>query len=480
VSGDPRHPRRDRRRRARWIAALLTLALLVGATATAYGQGWVDEWLDPTPAAAPSEPPAPWQTTVPSPTTVAVPAAAVTPDPAEVAAALAGPLGDSDLGKHVAVEVAPLAGGDPILVKGRGAAVPASVTKLLTSVAALEVLGPETTFTTKVVQPAPGRIVLVGGGDPLLGSKPGPRRDPDYPSRVDLRTLAADTAAALTKAGVTAVRLDVDDSLFAPPTTSPHWPANYVPDDVVSRITALWADQGNDAEGRRVADPALAAGALFAGDLRARGITVRPTVGRAAGTGTTVATAESAPLREIVQHTLETSDNDAAEVIAHHLGVRLSGSGTFDGGVAATLATLTELGVPTTGLQLYDGSGLSRDDRIAPATLTEVLRVAARKPELAAVLTGLPVAGFTGSLIERFEDAASAPGLGLARLKTGTLTGVNSYAGTVTDLDGDVMTFVVMADRVDPARTLGARQALDDAAAALAGCHCAAGQPAAG
>ena len=182
-------------------------------------------------------------------------------------------------------------------------------------------------------------------------------------------------------------------------------------------------------------------------------------------------------MREIVQHTLETSDNDAAEVLAHHVGVKLSGTGTFDGAVAGTLATLTALGVPTAGLQLYDGSGLSRDDRIAPATLTGVLRVAAQKPELAAVLSGLPVAGFTGSLIERFENAASAPGLGMARLKTGTLTGVNTYAGTVTDLDGDVFTFVVMADRVKPVKTLGARQALDDAAAALAGCHCAAPTP---
>jgi D-alanyl-D-alanine carboxypeptidase/D-alanyl-D-alanine-endopeptidase (penicillin-binding protein 4) len=444
----------------------------VAAAGTAYRLGWVEEWLDPTPAAAPSEPPAAWETVVPSPAAVATAAGATTPDPAKVAAALAGPLGDPDLGEHVSVEIAALAGGDALFTKHGDPAVPASVTKLLTSLAALHVLGPETTFTTKVVQRAPGRIVLVGGGDPLLGSKPGPRRDPDYPPRADLRTLAADTAAALTEAGVRKVRLDLDDSLFGAPTTSPHWPASYVPDDVVSRITALWADQGNDAAGRRVDDPALAAAALFADDLRAQGIKVRPRIARAAGEGTTVASAESAPLREIVQHTLETSDNDAAEVIAHHVGVRLSGAGTFDGGVAGTVAALSELGVPTAGLQLYDGSGLSRDNRIAPATLTGVLRVAAQQPALAAVLGGLPVAGFTGSLVERFEDAASAPGLGMVRLKTGTLTGVSSYAGTVTDRDGDVMTFVVMADRVDPVKTLAARQALDDAAAALAACHC--------
>ena len=463
---EARHPRRF----VRWLASLLTLALVVAAAATAYGLGWVDEWLDRTPIAAPNEPPAPWEGPVPSPGAVAPAARTTTPDPAKVAAAIAGPLGDGSLGRHVAVEVAPLSGGAPVFVKGQGAAVPASTTKLLTSAAALATLGPETTFTTRVVQPAPGRIVLVGGGDPLLGSK---RSKDDYPPRADLRTLAARTATALAKAGVRAVRLGFDDSLFAAPTTSPHWPATYVPEDVVSHITALWADQGNDAAGRRVGDPSQAAAALFADARRAKGSKVRPKVARTAGTGTTVASVESAPLREIVQHTLETSDNDAAEVLAHHVGAKLSGAGTFDGGVAGTLATLTRLGVPTDGLRLYDGSGLSREDRIAPATLTGVLRVAARTPELAAVLAGLPVAGFTGSLVERFEDAASAPGLGMVRLKTGTLTGVSSYAGAVTDLDGDVMTFVMMADKVSPAKTLAARRALDDAAAALAGCHCA-------
>ena len=468
---DSRHSRRI----ARWLAPLLTLVLVVAAAATAYELGYVDEWLDTSPVTAPAEPtPEPWESPVPTPAAVAGAAATTTPDPAKVRAALSGPLGDDDLGPHVVAEIAPLTGGDPVFVQGRGAAVPASTTKLLTSLAALDVLGPEATFTTKVVRPGPGRIVLVGGGDPLLGSKPG--KD-DYPARADLRTLAAGTAAALRKAGVTRVRVGFDDSLFSGPTTSPHWPANYVPDDVVAPITALWADQGNDAAGRRESDPSQAAAAIFADRLRAEGITVRGNVRRTHGAGGTLAQAESAPLREIVQHTLETSDNDAAEVLAHHVGERLSGSGSFDGGVAGTLATLTKLHVPTDGLRLYDGSGLSREDRIAPATLTGVLRVAAQRPELAAVLGGLPVAGFTGSLVTRFEDAASTPGLGMVRAKTGTLTGVHSLAGTVTDRDGDVMTFVLMTDKVSLPNTLGARQALDDAAAALAGCHCASSAP---
>ncbi len=78
---------------------------------------------------------------------------------------------------------------------------------------------------------------------------------------------------------------------------------------------------------------------------------------------------------------------------------------------------------------------------------------------------GLPVAGFTGSLETRFEDAAPQ-GRGRVRAKTGTLTGVSALAGVATDLDGNPMVFVLMADRVALEDTLDAREALDALAAA--------------
>ena len=102
-----------------------------------------------------------------------------------------------------------------------------------------------------------------------------------------------------------------------------------------------------------------------------------------------------------------------------------------------------------------------------------VLRLAASDdhPGLRPVLTGLPVAGFTGSLEYRFTDTAP-PARGRVRAKTGTLTGVSALAGVATDLDGTTVTFVLVADRVALVKTLAAREALDAAAAAIAGCHC--------
>jgi D-alanyl-D-alanine carboxypeptidase/D-alanyl-D-alanine-endopeptidase (penicillin-binding protein 4) len=174
-----------------------------------------------------------------------------------------------------------------------------------------------------------------------------------------------------------------------------------------------------------------------------------------------------------VERALETSDNEATEVLARHVGLAAGDEGSTVAGVRAITRTLAGLGVPTEGLVLRDGSGLSRQGRIPAATLLGTLAVAAAddRPDLRPVLTGLPVAGATGSLAVRFGDGDPA-GPGLVRAKTGTLTGVHGLAGLVTTADGAVLPFVLAADRVPLGRDLDARVALDRAAAALAGCRC--------
>ena len=63
--------------------------------------------------------------------------------------------------------------------------------KLLTSTAALSILGPDHTFKTSVVSPKRGQIILVGGGDPYLAGKAGA----DYPRRATISGLARATAS---------------------------------------------------------------------------------------------------------------------------------------------------------------------------------------------------------------------------------------------------------------------------------------------
>lgn len=479
------------RRIVRWLTGLLVLALVLGGAAAwrlDLVEPWYDhlseEWFGDEPDAPEAEGPA---DVLPPPglDLPVVPEAGPVADEltaagraarAKVEAALAPYLADADLGPHVLAAVDDLATGKPLARVGSGAAIPASTTKLLTGLAALPALGPERTFTTRVVAGGKGRIVLVGGGDPFLMSEPAGEDAPSYPERADIVTLAQQAAASLRQQGRARVRLGFDDSLFAGPAFNPAWPAAYAEEgDIVSPITALWVDQGREPDSsRRVDDPSLYAAQVFAAALVEAGIEVvgDPTRGVAGGAGRELAWVTSAPVREIVARLLEVSDNEASEVLAHHIGLAVTGTGSFEAGVEGTLRTLEGLGVPRAGIEIHDGSGLSRANRITPTALLAVLRAAATGgPVLRTVIEGLPVAGFTGSLADRFGGALPEA-RGLVRAKTGTLTAVSSLAGLAVDQQGHQMVFVLMADRVRKPRETAAEMALDDAAAALAACSC--------
>jgi D-alanyl-D-alanine carboxypeptidase/D-alanyl-D-alanine-endopeptidase (penicillin-binding protein 4) len=128
-------------------------------------------------------------------------------------------------------------------------------------------------------------------------------------------------------------------------------------------------------------------------------------------------------------------------------------------------------------VHLVDGSGLSPQDRIPPATLVRLVALAAsaRHPGLRAAITGLPVAGFSGTLTRGqsvFGDVPPAA-RGVLRAKTGNLDTVVSLAGLVYDRDGTVLDFAFMADKVPRAADLVmAAGAIDRLAGALTGCGC--------
>ncbi len=465
---------------------MLLVVLLLAGAGFAWQAGLLDDLTAPDPATEPAAVPPPEGLDLPAP---AEPGRVVSPvgagaagavAPAAVRRTLAPRLRvREDLGPRGVGAVAGLAGGPVAEVGQRGRFTPASLTKLLTAAAALAALGPDATFATGAALGPGNRLTLVGGGDPLLA-----RRPPDgatYPPRADVRTLARRTARALRAEGVRRVRLRWDDTLFDGPVGSPGWRADYLPDGVVAPIGALWVDEGRPRDGTgRVDDPPRAAAQAFAAALEGAGITVRgdPRRGGVPDPATEVASVSSAPVAQLVERMLDVSDNEVAEVLAHHVGLATGNGGTFSGGAAGTEDTLRELGVPVAGLRLLDGSGLSRRNRVQSRTLIEVLRQAARedRPDQRALLSGLPVAGFTGSLSTRFDTGADA-GPGAVRAKTGTLTGVHALGGLVTTRDGSTLAFVLAADRVRQGKDLDARVALDEAAAALADCRCGRPQP---
>jgi D-alanyl-D-alanine carboxypeptidase len=427
------------------------------------------------------------------PGTVLAPAGSQRPLPSRkrLAAALAPLIGARPLGRHVGAVVTDLATGQVLFSRQAGSPfVPASNAKLLTAVAALSTLGPSARFTTRVVAGArPGSLTLVGGGDPTLAAGHPPRSD--YPQPATLAALAAATARWLSARHVRTVRLTYDASLFTGPSLAPGWTPAYISTGNVTPITALEVDQGRltrsgapqDADDPnnfrpRSYTPATDAASAFARLLRREGVHVtgRPAPGSQPRHAVPVAAVHSPALPVIVGWMLRESNNVIAEDLARQVARHTGRPASFSGGAAAVTAVLARLGVRH-GVHLVDGSGLSPRDQVTPAALAAVVRLAAagRQDALRAAITGMPVAGFSGTLApgQSVFGSFGPPALGRVQAKTGNLSNVASLSGITTDASGHVLAFAFMADQIAKGSQLvSAAGAIDAMATALAGCGC--------
>jgi D-alanyl-D-alanine carboxypeptidase/D-alanyl-D-alanine-endopeptidase (penicillin-binding protein 4) len=403
--------------------------------------------------------------------------------------ALAASLSTAALGPDVSALVAdPVTGRVLLSEQGSQSSTPASTEKLVTSLAALAVLGGGARFSTRVVHGAtPDRVILVGGGDPTLAVNAFPASD--YPKPATLAALAAATARALKAQHRTTVSLGYDTSLFTGPPLAPGWPDNYVSTGNVTPIVSLEVDQGRlglagapeDSDDPynlrpRSTDPAAVAASAFTALLTADGIGISgtPVTQTAPPRAPAIASVSSPPLSAIVEQMLQESNNVVAEDLARQVAVATGQPASFSGAAAAVTAELRRLGV-TGGLSMVDGSGLSPQDAIAPATLVKVVELAMARPGLRALLAGLPVAGFSGTLHagQSVFSAIGGAALGTVRAKTGNLDTVTTLAGLVSDQGGTTLVFAFMADRVPAAAMLRqAASAIDEAAVALAACGC--------
>ncbi|GHE39124.1 D-alanyl-D-alanine carboxypeptidase [Streptosporangium violaceochromogenes] len=443
-------------RRERWVAlvTLVLLQLFVVAAGVHLLTGDVLVEKAPGPVASAKPPSVPVVTAGP-----VLVAGGSGPLPAKgtLAGRLTGALGDPALGGRVGAAVVDAETGATLFGSGAGTGItPASTTKVATSVAVLASVGPDARLVTRVVRGATSdSIVLVGGGDPTLtaataSQTPGTRV---YPQPASLATLAMRTAKALRAEGVTKVTVSYDDSLYTGPRTASTWKPGYVPEGSVAPVTALMADEGRAAPGsrRRVSDPSRAAHAAFVSLLSKYGVAVSKGGGRSRAPGGTdeVARVESAPVYALVERALTLSDNDLSEALARQVALKEGQPASFDGAATAVRQVLARLKVAD-GVQVFDGSGLSPRNRIAPVSLARLVAAAASpaNPHLHPVISGMPVAGFTGTLGHRFGESDAA--YGLIRAKTGTLDGVSALAGMTTTRSGRLVTFAFMADDVPP------------------------------
>jgi D-alanyl-D-alanine carboxypeptidase/D-alanyl-D-alanine-endopeptidase (penicillin-binding protein 4) len=399
---------------------------------------------------------------------------APTPTTAGLSEALSKPASVPELGTLTGVVIDPTTGRQLWSQDADQPLAPGSANKVLTSAAVLMAVDPTKRLVTKVLAgPTPDSVVLVGGGDPTISVLPA-GSESVYRGAAKLSTLAEMVQLAHP---APIKRVYVNDSLFAGPDMAPGWDKSDIEGGNFTPIGALIADGGRTDPAKvdppRTPTPATDAGRAFAQFLGADPNSVA--VGSAPPGAAVLGRVESPPISDLVEIALTISDNVLAESLARQVALAKGDEPSFAGGVTAVRSVLSSAGFDLTGMNTVDGSGLSTEDRVPARLLGQVMSVAAgpdsdpRADRLRSLLWGLPVAGGTGTLDNRFGDADSLVGRGWVRAKTGTLTGVNALAGVVTDTDGRLLAFALMSNGTSPAAS---RPKLDNIAAALRDCGC--------
>jgi len=393
----------------------------------------------------------------------------------------------------------------------KSALVPASVMKIVTSAAALEVMGGDKTFETKLMYEGKidkagllkGDLYIQGGGDPTLGSD-GISAAPE--------AFLADWVKEMKKARITSVNGDIIvlDDLFGYDGIPGKWlwedmGTDYAPGtygiSIFDNIYTLYLSSGgpgttpkiigtkpemkdltfdNQAvvspdgkrdiyvrgvpfENRRgfygivpenraeltiksdIPDPGFFLGQYFSDYMRKNGIKFKGKVTTARVTAkrpknpVILAVTESVPVSEIIKVLLTRSDNHYAEHLFQLLE-KVEGVNVVE--------FWKEKGLDVDSLTMKDGSGLSRGDTLSAKLLTDILVYMDEKKELKFEEL-LPIAGQDGTVAKFLKET---PLSGNARVKSGSMSGIQSYAGYL-EKDGKRYVFALIVNHWNGDRT---------------------------
>ena len=315
--------------------------------------------------------------------------------------------------------------------------------KLIVAATALDALGPQYRFHTLLAGRdaigsdgvLAGNLWLIGSGDPSLQSD-------------DLRN----GIGVLARAGLHRIdgRVVVDDSALSGPGINPHWASDDDGQDYAAPTSAISVD-GDTIEStqdiggveQKVWTPMQEVPRYVAGRvnamLLARGIVpaMRPAIGAAPLESVVLWDHRSLPLPALETHMLFVSDNHYAEQLLRTVGEEAMQMPNDSGGIAAERQFLDRHGIPAPGLRLFDGSGLSPDNRVAAGTLARLL--ADRETALYQLL---PRGGREGTL----ENYDFTTALGRVRAKSGHLSNVSALAGYVTTQHHGRVSFAFLVD----------------------------------
>ncbi|THV41322.1 D-alanyl-D-alanine carboxypeptidase/D-alanyl-D-alanine endopeptidase [Glycomyces buryatensis] len=373
-------------------------------------------------------------------------------------------LADPRFGDNMSAVIADAATGDVVYEQNAATPLtPASSMKLVTAVAAFQTLGAGYRIETSVVEgPDEDTVVLVAGGDVAMTVD----GEGYYGEGASLTELA--DAVLEARGGDAPSTVILDASLFSDSVNAADVPmadlAIYTAPAAPIMIDGGRIDNTQHYT-QHHADPAIEAAKTFAGLLGAD----KTVTGTAPEGASELATVHSEPLANLVDSLILTSDNELADAVAFQTALAVEGEMTWAAIGTAHLAMLEELGVDTTGLVLNDGSGMSPSNRLTAGAFTEML-VAAAQAQASTVFESLPVAGYSGSLADRFATAED--GMGAVRGKTGTLPSnrVASLTGSLTTEDGRLLMYSLISNGWSNLDDV--ENAMDEVTAVIAQCGC--------
>jgi D-alanyl-D-alanine carboxypeptidase/D-alanyl-D-alanine-endopeptidase (penicillin-binding protein 4) len=360
---------------------------------------------------------------------------------------------------------------------------PASILKVVTSAVSLSLLGPDFRFTTKfMIDPGAGKagylpaMYIKGGGDPSLTTEElvmVTRRIKRLGIKQIGKVVVDDSLFDGDKlrvghkayeAGASAAAFNFNTLGFDICPTEIGRPARVLPDPHELPVTLMGKiitsnsrkayyqinDESSMAGGmsfslkgqvrkspacqtiyRSISHPASYLGASLIGMLGNAGIKVKqrtPVEGFTPRNARTLLDHASKPLSQIVWDLNHYSTNMIAEQLVYHVGFSRNNTLSRDAGLQRLGLYLERLGYQSTQFELYDGSGLSHDNRVTASIMTSVLKDAYKNqiiwPEFE---SSLAVMGRSGTLRKRLRGLKG----GVIRAKTGSLNNVSSLAGYV-------------------------------------------------
>ncbi|MDR1761217.1 MAG: D-alanyl-D-alanine carboxypeptidase/D-alanyl-D-alanine-endopeptidase [Bacteroidales bacterium] len=378
---------------------------------------------------------------------------------------------------------------------------PASVTKLITTATAIEVLGADYSFKTQLAIDGSidssgvlqGNLYIIGGGDPTLGSRFFPQSSNFIPAWIE----------AVRKAGITKIQGNIlaKTSLYDLNPVPVLWLHEDIGNYYGAGVFALsWSDntiavtiENGDVTKEEpevinyvfsnnlqagIKDSIYFSGQPFimqrtiygtfrpnttrvekvdmsnppsilqmyvAEQFQEKGLPVQRSYFVESNEKTIIHTHHSPPLKEIIKQTSFTSNNNYAEHILKHLALQTDSVATFNGALQVQRNFWTKKGIDMSGVWLYDGSGLSPKNAITPAFVCDVLLHMKSNTNFR---NSLPVAGESGT-VSKF--LISTPLKGKVRVKSGSFRGVQSYAGYISHNEKEYA-FCIMVNNFTGAR----------------------------